>query len=71
MELDLASLGYLWHSNYTKALDNVIINEVGEKISPSLLLLLFPIKRTAEAGMSIKENSLSKQTTHGFTHSSQ
>lgn len=26
----------------------MIINGVGEKISPSLLLLLFPIKRTAE-----------------------
>lgn len=71
MELDLASLGYLWHSNYTKARDNAIINGVGEKISPSLFLLLFPIRRTAEADAWKKEKGLSKQITHGFPRSSQ
>lgn len=49
MKLDPRSLRYLWHSNYTKKGDNVIINGFGEKISPSLLLVLFPIKRTVEA----------------------
>lgn len=62
MESDLRSLGYLWHSNYTKAWDNMIINGVGEKISPSLLLLLFPIRgqprRTCQ-----KETSISQQIT--------